>query len=211
MNFDEYKKISFAEDPELYKEYKALGDSFTADGYVFHAVTERPMFMGQTIIFNEENHSGVYNRVMTCKRMLDGEKIDGDLAEYIKSNLDKCTKITYRELALEKVRREEYPHYPSRMACLYTSRDFEEAEKWANYFKKLGREVFSIVKLRIDGNIFDGDACNCFDGTEIESENIEKARRYWKMDMLNEKPIIEILVSGNIFVEEIIADYKKDT
>ena len=94
------------------------------------------------------------------------------------------------------------------MACLYTSRDFEEAQKWARYFKQLGRDVYSVVKLRVDGNIFDGDACNCFDGTEIEAENLEKARHYWKMDTPNEKPIIETLVNGDIFVEKIIVDYK---
>jgi hypothetical protein len=176
--------------------------------YVYHAVTERPMFLGQTITFDEENRSGVYKRVMTCKRMIDGEKVDGDIAEFIKSNFDYCKQVTFRELALEKIREEEYPHYPSRMACLYTSRDFEEAKRWADYFQKAGRELFSIVKLKIDGNIFDGDACNCFAGTGIESEDSEKARRYWKMDIPNEKPIIETLVSGNIFVEEIIVNYK---
>jgi len=178
--------------------------------YVYHTVTERPMFSGQIIIFDDENYNGVYNRVMTCKRILAGEKIEGDVAEYIKSNLDYCKAVALRELALEKVRREEYPNYPSRMACLYTSRDFEEAKKWADYFQKAGRELFSIVKLRIDGNIFDGDACNCFSGTEIEPENIEKARRYWAMDIPNEKPIIETLVSGKIFVEEIIVNYKPE-
>ena len=179
--------------------------------YVYHTVTERPMFLGQTIIFDDEHHNGVYNRVMTCKRILDGEKVDGDLAEFIKSGLDYWKGVALRELALEKVRKENYPAYPSRMACLYTSRDFEEAKKWADYFQKAGREVFSIVKLRVDdNNIFDGDACNCFSGTEIESENIEKARRYWTMEVPNENPIIETLVSGKIFVEELIINYKTE-
>lgn len=178
--------------------------------YVYHTVTERPMIIGQTIIFDDENHNGVYNRVMTCMRMLDGEKVEGDVAEHIKSNFDYCKAVALRELALEKVRKEEYSGYPSRMACLYTSRDLEEAEKWADYFQKAGRKLFSIVKLRIDGNIFDGDACNCFSGTEIEAENIEKARRYWSMEVLNERPIIETLVSGKIFVEEIIVNYRTE-
>ena len=177
-------------------------------GIVYHAVAEKPMFSGQEIIFDDKNRNGVYNRVMTCKKMLGGENVEGDLAKFIRANLDRCTKIMFRELALEKVRLEEYPHYPSRMACLYTSRDFGEAEKWAGYFQQLGRDVYSIVKLRVEGSIFDGDACNCFDGTEIEAENIEKARRYWSMDIPSENPIIETLVSGGIFVEEIIIDYK---
>jgi hypothetical protein len=176
--------------------------------YVYHVVTERPMSLGQIIIFDEEHYNGVYSRVMTCKKIIDGEKIDGDLAEYIQSDLNKWAKVTFRELALEKVRSEEYPNFPSRMACLYTSRAFDEAEKWSEFFQRIGRKVYSIVKLRVDGNIFDGDACNCFDGTEIEAENIEKARHYWEMDILNEKPIIETLVNGSIYVDEIIVNYE---
>jgi len=175
--------------------------------FVYHAVTEKPMLMGQKIIFDEQHRNGVYNRVMTCKRILDGEEFDNEFTELIRSDLGKWTKITYRELALEKVRIEEYPHYPSRMACLYTSRSFDEAEKWAGYFQKIGRKVYSIVKLKVEGNIFDGDACNCFDGTNIGNEDIEKARHYWKMDIPNEKPVIETLVDGIIYVDEIMVEY----
>ena len=31
---------------------------------VYHVVTDRPMSVGQKIIFDENNHSGVYQRVM---------------------------------------------------------------------------------------------------------------------------------------------------
>lgn len=31
---------------------------------VYHVVTDKPMYLGQHIVFNEENHNGVYNRVM---------------------------------------------------------------------------------------------------------------------------------------------------
>ena len=175
--------------------------------YVYHAVTERPMAQGQTIIFDQHNFSGVHARVMMCKRMMNGEKFEGELADYIKANYEKCKKVTLRELALEEIRKAEFPHYPSRMACLYTTRNYDEAVKWAKYFQNLGRKVYSIVKLRVDGNIFDGDACNCFDGTDNESENIRKARGYWKMDVPNEKPIIETLVDGKIYVEEVMEEF----
>ena len=32
--------------------------------YVYHVVTEQPMFVGQKIKFDENNQSGVYKRVM---------------------------------------------------------------------------------------------------------------------------------------------------
>lgn len=30
----------------------------------YHVVTDKPMYLGQHINFNENNHNGVYNRVM---------------------------------------------------------------------------------------------------------------------------------------------------
>lgn len=101
--------------------------------YVYHVVTERPMRLGQRILFDENNHNGVYNRVMTYKSIVDGEDVHGAIVDFIKSDLDKWGKVSYRELALEKVRREEYYNYPSRLACLYTSRTLEEAKNGLNF------------------------------------------------------------------------------
>lgn len=166
---------------------------------VYHTVTERPMESGQKIIFDQGHHNGVYNRVTTFKKIIDGEKIHGELADLIRSDMDNWGQVAYRELALEKVRAEEYPDYPSRMSCLYTSRTFEEARRWAEFFDRIGRKVFSVVKLSVDGNIFDADACNCFDGTGT-AEDIFKARLYWQCAK-TEKPVIETLVDGIITVE----------
>lgn len=176
--------------------------------YVYHVVTEKPMRIGQKILFDENNHNGVNNRVMTFKEIIDGEDVHGEIVDFIKSDLDKWEKVSYRELALEKVRCEEYRNYPSRLACLYTSRTLEEAKNWAQFFKNVGRDVYSIVKLKVQGNVFDGDASNCFDGTTDEEDNIEKARHYWKMDIENENPVIEALVDGEITVYEIIEDFQ---
>ncbi len=177
--------------------------------YVYHVVTEKPMFLGQQIIFNGDHHNGVYNRVMTCKRILNGENPQCDLTDFIKLDLNKWTSVTYRELALEQVRCKEYPHYPSRLSCLYTSRTLEDAKNWAEFFNQIGRKVFSIVKLKVVGRIFDGDACNCFDGTDSEEDNLKKSRHYWRNDISNEKTIIETLIDGMITVIEIVHDFQQ--
>ncbi len=41
--------------------------------YLYHVVTEKPMQSGQTIIFDTTHYNGIYNRVMTCKKILDGD------------------------------------------------------------------------------------------------------------------------------------------
>ena len=72
----------------------------------------------------------------------------------------------------------------------------------------LGRPTYSIIKLKIVGNIFEGDANNCFDATLNESENLLLAERYWENlpNQQNEKPIKEILVDGDIGVVEIVKE-----
>lgn len=176
---------------------------------VYHVVTEKPMYPGQRIVFDHTHHNGVYSRVMMFKKIFEGEEVDGDLADFIKLDLEKWSKVAFRELALEKIRIEEFPQYPSRMACLYTSQTLDEAREWAQFFKQIGREVYSIVKLSVNGRAFLGDACNCFDGVIDELENISKARVYWENKIKNERAVIETLVDGDIVVEEIIEEYRK--
>lgn len=178
--------------------------------YVYHVVTERPMRLGQVISLGGNHHNGVYNRVTTFFNIVNDSDFHNELSDFIKSDMDTWAKVAYREAALEKVRLESFKNYPSRMACLYTSRTLEEAESWEEFFKTLGRKVYSTVKLQVNGNIFDADACNCFDGTKNEAENIEKAFHYWSKDIKNEKPVIETLVDGEITIVEIVREFIKN-
>lgn len=183
-------------------------DLIAGGEFFYHVVTEKPMRVSQLIIFDDNHHNGVYNRVITYKKIIDGEDFPGELADLIRANLNKWSKVANRELALEKIRQSYFPHYPSRLACLYTTRTIEEAKSWAKYFRAIGREVYSIVKLRVNGKIFDGDASNCFDGSDDEAANLRKAIQYWRMDVKNESPVNETLVDGEIKVIEIIEDYE---
>lgn len=168
--------------------------------FAYHVVTEKPMRVGQHIVFDENNHNGVYKRV--------NEKLDivndiyANSEKYKDITLEHHTSVALRELALEKVRIEKYSDYPSRMACLYVSKTLEEAEKWFDYFISLGRPTFQIVKLKVNGNVFYGDAEKCFDGRLNETENLALAEQYWKN--ANEPSIMEMLVDGDIEVVEII-------
>lgn len=95
--------------------------------FVYHVVTEKPMHLGQRIVFDKNHHNGVWQRV--------NEKLDivNDIyhnpEKYKNIELEHHTSVALRELALEKVRVNKYPNYPSRMACLYVSKTLEEAEK----------------------------------------------------------------------------------
>lgn len=172
--------------------------------FVYHAVTQEPMYVGQHIVFDENHHNGVWRRV--------NEKLDivsdiyNNPKKYKDIELEHHTSVALRELALEQVRVEKYPNYPSRMACLYVSKTLEEAEKWFDYFVSLGRPTFQIVKLQVNGNVFYGDAEKCFDGKLSEKENLTLAKKYWKNEDFNENAIIEMLVDGDIEVIEIVKE-----
>jgi len=174
--------------------------------YAYHVVTDRPLKLGQHILFDEEHHSGVYERVMLKEELVKDfyehpEKYDIDTLDYPLS-------VAIREFALEEVRAKKYPNYPSRMNCLYTSPTVEESQQWFDYFTGLGRLTYQIVKVKVKGRFFVGDATKCFDAALEKEENLRQAERYWenKENPPGERSITELLVDGDIEVVEIIKE-----
>ena len=173
---------------------------------VYHVVTDRPMYVGQQIVFDEQNYSGVYRRVHEKTDIV--KDIYANPAKYNADTLEHHISVALRELALEEVRRKKYPQYPSRMGCLYVSKTFEEAEKWGEFFARIGRPTYHIVKLDVEGNCFDGDATKCFKGQLSEAENLRLAELYWENSSDDEcnNGICEMLVNGRITVIEIVKE-----
>ena len=170
----------------------------------YHVVTDRPMTVGQHIIFDENHHSGVYSRVMALKEAAADVYAHPEKYELpLEHHLD----VALRELAMEEVRREKFPQYPSRMACLYVSRAVEDSRQWASYFAGLGRPTYAIVELKITGRVFEGNACNCFDGTPEKAANLAKAEHYWQ-NLPNEdnEYIFEMLADGDIEVVRVVEE-----
>lgn len=165
------------------------------------------MAVGQKIVFDEENRSGVYRRVMEKRPM--AEAIYAQPEKYDEAQLEHHTAVALRELALEEVRAAKYPHLPSRLGCLYASFTPEEAEKWAALFVQWGRPTYHIVKLAVS-RWFEGDAWNCFRATLSHEENLALAERYWRKlpNLQGEPPMTELLVSGEITVVEIVREIR---
>ena len=174
----------------------------------YHVVTDKPMEVGQELIFDDHHHSGVYNRVFSFRNKV--AAIYNNPEAYRNIELEHHLKVALREFAMEEVRKEKYPNYPSRLSSLYVSNTLDEAKKWYNLFIELGRPTYSIVKVEVDGNVYVGDANNCFEGTIDKNKNMELAEDYWKYEKNNmgKEPIVEILVNGRIKVIEIIKENK---
>jgi len=172
---------------------------------VYHAVTERPMYAGQELIFDAQHPNGVHRRVMEKLKIV--HEIYAHPQQYDADKLQHHTAVALRELAMEEVRLQKYPHYPSRMHCLYVTAALREAEEWGEYFASLGRPVYQIVKLQVEGNCFAGNAARCFRGSTDKQENLRLAQAYWENRPEEGKPSVpEMLVDGKIRVLEILRE-----
>ncbi len=175
--------------------------------FACHVVTGQAMTLGQRIVLGDTYHNGVHHRVMEKLPLM--EEIYASPEAFRGQEPEHHLSVALRELAMEQVRREEFPQYPSRLGCLYVSRDRQDSFLWAELFRGWGRDVRQIVKLRIRGQCFDSDANNCFPGTPDREENLKKARHYWKNlpNPQGERPIREMLVDGEIEVAEILKTF----
>ena len=94
------------------------------------------------------------------------------------------------------------------MSCLYVSKTLKEAEDWGEFFARIGRPTYNIVKLNVEGNCFEGDATKCFDGQLDREENLKLAEVYWenKKEASESRAIVEVLVDGKIAVAEVVKE-----
>lgn len=178
--------------------------------YAFHVVTDRHLDLRERLVFDENHHNGVYQRA--ADRLGIVMDIYSHPEKYDPETLEHHTRVALRELALEKLRVQQYPQYPSRMACLYVSNSMADAEAWAELFIKWGRPTYSIVKVNILGRIFVGDARNCFDATLNEAKNLLLAERYWanSPNVQDKTSITEILADGAIEIIGIVREINKN-
>ena len=172
--------------------------------YFYHVISDIPKKVGEHVILDETHPNKVHERVYA--QMDTVNDIYSHPERYKNEELSHTVDVALRELALEKVRKEKYPEYPSRMAALYVSHSFKEAEQWGDYFAKLGRPTYGIAKIKVNGRTFEGDAYKCFDGTVSEEENLRQAEIYWKNGANEDgrEPIVEILADGDIEIVEIV-------
>lgn len=189
--------------------------------YVYHIVTRKKMSIGQIISFDKNQRNTLFSFFFEREQLNPkGEDFFRILQEHYsneglylnKENADVAMRYAdqtiraIREVIVEMVRLQEYPEYPSRMSCLYATKNYEDVLKWKESFDSYNRKVLQIVKLRVIGNSFEGDG-NLLpkeDGVPF-SQKIEQAREYWQGNVKNELP--ELLIDGKIEVVEIMDDF----
>ncbi len=189
---------------------------------VYHIVTRNKMRVGQIIDFSENQKNTLYHfffekeqlnskgedfvQIFQNQYTNEGVNLTKEDAEVGHKYLDQTTRAI-RETIVEMVRLEEYPNYPSRLSCLYATKSLEDALKWVDLFNSYNRQVLQLVKLRVDGKTFEGDASFLpkEDGISF-AKKIEQAREYWQGNVISGLP--EMLVDGKIEVVEILEEYE---
>lgn len=74
---------------------------------VYHVVTDRPVQIGQHIIFNRFHHNGIWKRVHDKLNIIND--IDMNPDKYNPHTFEHHTSVALRKLALEEVRQNNYP------------------------------------------------------------------------------------------------------
>jgi hypothetical protein len=189
--------------------------------YVYHIVTRKKMSLGQIINFDKNQKNTLYHfffereqlnakgedfiQILQDHYTNKGLNINEENAKVAINYVDQTIRAI-REVIVEMVRLQEFPEYPSRLSCLYAAKSYEDVLKWKELFDSYNRNILQIVKLRVNGNFFEGDG-NLLpkeDGIPF-SQKIEQAREYWQGNVKNEFP--ELLINGKIEVVEIIDDF----
>ena len=187
----------------------------------YHVVTRNKMSVGQIIHFDQDQKNTLYRfffekeqlnskgedfiQILYGNRTDEGLHLNNEDADVAMKYISQTIRAV-RETIVEMVRVQEFPQYPSRLSCLYAAKSYEDALKWKALFESFNRNVLQIVKLRVEGAIFVGDA-NLLpkeDGVPF-SKKIEQAREYWSGNVTSE--LSEVLINGKIEVIEIIDEF----
>ena len=162
----------------------------------YHANTGDKLKIGDTLILNNKTHNKMYEQVYNNQYKLNG--IDANELLCIKQknndrelNIDEFDLLLntvnndafiLRELALEEVRKNNYQNYPSRLNCLYVTKNKEDALNWSNILKRNHKKCSQILTLELTGEIFIGDG-NLMKRKNVSYQNyLEIAEKYWKAE-----------------------------
>ena len=94
-----------------------------------------------------------------------------------------------RELMFEETRKEINENLPSRLKCLYVCKTESELKTWCDIFKRTNKKKYQILKLKLTGKIFLGDASLILRQNISLNKKKEQAYKYWhgdKKDNINE-------------------------
>ena len=159
----------------------------------YHANSSIKYNVGDTIIFDENTTNKMYDLVYNTSFMLNNtdanellinKKRNKDMTftvdelKLIANTVNASAKIL-RELALEEIRQQYYPTYPSRLRCMYVCENENDAINWVEVLKRNGKQAKQILTLELTGTIFKGDGLSLFTINKSYNDHLKDAKEYW--------------------------------
>lgn len=126
---------------------------------------------------------------------------NSDIAMVVSKTVNDSAMIT-RELMFEEVRNEINNELPSRLKCLYVCKTEDEIKSWLEIFKRTNKKDYQILKIKLTGKIFEGDASYVLRQNISLNKKREQAKLYWSGNKKDN--ISEYLFEGIVVVEDIL-------
>ena len=185
------------------------------DEIYYHINTGQRLQVGNTLIIGEK-FNNFYYEIYNTEHLKDEKDanehlinmrkeqnliLNNDTSNLIFQTVNDDAMIT-RELMFEEVRKEEYTDLPSRLKCFYVCKTKKEMNDWINIFNRTNKKDFQLLKLKLTGKIFVGDASFILRQNISLNRKKEQAKMYWsgkKKDNIN-----EYLFVGTAVVEEVL-------
>ena len=107
-----------------------------------------------------------------------------------------------RELIWEDIRKNEFPHLPSRQRCMWLIPSLDGVSYW---LQRLGLENtdYQVVKVSVQGRFHIASEKYLLVDSEPYKVSIQKARQYW-LGIVDESETQEVIFEGRVKVQEII-------
>ena len=159
----------------------------------YHANSGKELTIGDILVFDSNTHNRMYEEVynnefklseIDANELLINKKRNRELNFNEEEFLLVFKTINndafvMRELALEDVRKNKYSDYPSRLNCLYITKEKESAFEWGNILKRNKKQCKQILTLECTGDLFIGDGNLMRRQNLSYQKHLENAEKYW--------------------------------
>lgn len=191
------------------------------DLILYQVATDRNYKVGDKFVFGESDNGQSYNIYNTFyqineqpmhrvgfEKINKGEKIAPAFIVDFLVALEKYD-FAFRELALEEVRKEKFPHLPSRMKCMFLTESKEEClNNLPNFANKGYGEIYQAVAVKLNGRVFySKDVLIGREGLSLNKYK-ELAEKYWSQDQNSATKAREVLFEGEAEIVEILDEIK---
>lgn len=191
------------------------------DLILYQVATNRNYKIGETIIFDKNNNNGQFEKVFNSSFIDGNTRICDKLYKISKSKFKRFKKsqlfkiahsldtydVILRDLALEEIRKNFYPAYPSRLHSMYLVETKEQAVNYFNEKATIKDNSYQLVAVKLKGIIFRAGIKECLVSRcgQSYSYYLEKAKEYWSQNCPKNQAV-EVLFEGQAEIVEILKE-----